>query len=156
MKGLVLLAVIAGSTTSHAQTDDQVLKAMAAISAQEVQINTVTSNLSDMLSTLHNGDNAGAEIAAEEGNYLIAKLSAVDSLGPLIGVMQIKADRSQLVAMLHGDAAGTIQAAEVCIKTINKALGLMKSPAAVTEVTKLRDAIIPMRGLLRQLIKSDE
>ena len=155
MKSFFLMAVVACATPAYAQTCDQVLKSMAGIMAQEALIAQNVANLSEMLSTLHGGDNDGAEIAAAEGNYLLARLSAVDSLGRLICAMQTNADRSQVVGMLRGDAADTIHAAEGNIKTINKVLGLMKRPAAVSEVTKLRDAAIALKGLLRQLLMND-
>jgi hypothetical protein len=155
MKSFVLMAGMACATSAYAQTCDQVLKPMSGITAQEALLVQSVANLSEMLSTLHGRDNDGVEIAAEEGNYLRARLSAVDSLGALICVMQTNADRSQLVGMLRGDAAATIHAAEGNIKTINKALGLMKRPAAVAEVTKLRDAAIALTGLLRHLLTVD-
>ncbi len=147
MKGLVLVFLFA-STAAYSQTAQQVSNAFEAVRAQDNVLQVASENLGGMA--------IGADATAVGGiNHTVMLFMALDGIviavGNLLPKMHDTADANHVRIQLHSSLGSVLEMNDVNIKYVNGAMTLLKSPAALAEATKARDAMVAIQGQLRAL-----
>jgi hypothetical protein len=149
---VLALALAVFIISAHAQTATQVGAAQGAV---RVQINVLQSASENLIPMAFGQDERPINSILGNVNMSIASVTTVLVIGDLLPKMRDPEDAKVVRAQLEFSLAPALQVLDNLLKFTNGYMALLKSPAAVAEATKVRDAMIVIRNQLRSLVNSE-
>ncbi len=147
-KVLALATLTMFSLSLHAQSVDEVKSAFLGLVVQDKVMQATLENLAPM--AIGRDQEAVSLIVSSIAQFR-EHLDAIYAVGLLLGKMRGPEDAKAAREQLQQSLGVSIKRMDITLQFTNTCLAALKSPAAVAEATKARDAMVASREQLRTL-----
>jgi hypothetical protein len=157
VRALALVAMLFAAGIAHADAIKNVQRMsnlVAQIAAKETTLSTININLAAMRKADSSEEGTVIQAALDSGFLVAARLSGIDATGSLVSMMATSADRAMVIGKFGSEAESASDQIRTQIIAVNAYLLILRKPAAINEVTRLRDTQIEINNLLKGLSHS--